>query len=742
MSNTLHHDYTLTANAAKVDDDNEQIDLRAMAQLIWAKRAIVIGITMFFTIAAALILIQQTSLYTATAVLMLDTRKTNVVDLQSVVSGLSVDAAITRSEIEVLKSRRLAYRVVESLKLDKDPEFNPTLDGATPSLKMMIKSLFVTGEDEEFAIAYVVDNVLERLTIQNEVGSYALKLSFTSEDPIKAAKIANTWAEQYLTDQLEVKFDATERANLWLSKRLEELKEKVEQSDNAVVAMREKFNIIDSGGDTLAGRQLAEVNTQLILAQTARAQAEARLEQARDLIRARASYDSIAEVLASNLIQRLREQEATVVRQEAELASRYGDRHPSIINIRAEIRDLRIKIREEVDRIVTGLENEVQVARVREKSLQERLSDLEGRVTFLNRAQIQVAQLQREADANRTLYETFLARFKETFSQADIQQADARIIAYADIPMNPSYPRRTLITVIVFVASGLLGIFVVFLLEQLNNSFRTGQQVEKMTGLTTIGMVPKINTQGKAVETYIRENITSAYCEALRSVQTTLDFIARQHAAPIKSLLVTSSVPEEGKSMFALSLATVAAAGGARVLLIDVDMRRPTLAKLLGSEYPKGMTQYFSGQASINEIIQKDKELKLDYITTDNKTIIPQVAFGSPAMTGLLSYAHDAYDLVILDAPPLMAASDSVVLTNYVDHTLFCIRYESTSRKLVKNALKMLKVTTNLSISAVLTQVDVERHARYGYGDQGSYYGAYGDYYAAGGKPAVMQQTS
>lgn len=708
----------------------EDTDLQSLVSLIWGKRKLVLAIAFSITLLVTLIVMQITSQYTASTTLMLDTRRGQI-DFQSALAGLNIDSGIVQSEIAILASRQVAYRVMKAINLDKDPEFNLTLDEGE---KGLLSRIFGSGDKEidvDVMESMVIKEMLERLDLENDGKSYAIHLSFTSENPEKAALIANTWAEKYLVDQLEVKFEAVERANKWLSSRMSELKQKVGTAESAVASAQEKFNIIESSGENILQKQLADLNTQLVLAQSERAQAEARLGRARSIGKSGTGLDAVSSVLESQLIQRLREQEAVVVREEADLASRYGERHPLRINKQAEIRDLRIKINEEVGRIISSLASEAEIARARENSLRGNIDALEAKLTVANRGQIQVDQLRRDAESERALYDTFVDRFKETFGKDSFQQADARIIARADVPAKPSKPKKKLLIIGTFVTSLMVGILFVLVREMLNNNFRSTSEIEQTLGLKSIAMVPKLTkNNANTLMPYLRSNKATAYTEAVRGVLTALKFLGNDNNNVSKVVMVTSSVPSEGKSFFSMSLANVASLVGKRVLLIDSDMRRPALAKLLGVEINKGTADYLNDTATIAEILCKEETTNLHYIGTKTNVNVPQAALSSSSMKSLLEYARSNYDLVILDMPPLMAVSDAIILAPFIDTVLFAIRYNSTPRKVVKNALLSFKRTApNTSILSVLTQVDLTEHRTYNYGDVGYYYSRYADYY-------------
>jgi uncharacterized protein involved in exopolysaccharide biosynthesis len=334
-----------------------------------------------------------------------------------VLSGLPGDLETIQSETEIIKSRSLADKVVRKLKLYDDPEFNPRLrpetflDSAASVVGDWAGSVFPGPEkqavplEDQFDMERVgiIDNFAEKLEVGRRGRSRVIEIAFESEEPRTAVLVANTIADLYLLEQLEAKFEMTQRATLWLHDRMSELRKEVKASELAVEVFRAKAGLVEGEHASLAAQQISELSTQLVLARSARAEADARLRQVRSLLNSANGVDSVAEVLSSPLIQRLREQEAEVERKIAELLTEYGDKHPRMINIRAEMRDLRAKITSEVNKIVQNLRGEVSVVRARENSLQSSLDKLKQRVGSLNSSEVQLRALQREANANRDL---------------------------------------------------------------------------------------------------------------------------------------------------------------------------------------------------------------------------------------------------------------------------------------------------------------------------------------------------
>jgi succinoglycan biosynthesis transport protein ExoP len=704
---------------------------------------VIAGCTALLTLVAVTVVFQLAPRYTAETTVMLDTRKTQVVDIQAVVSGLQSDAAVVRSEVEVLKSADLASRVVRKLNLLGDKHTNPALmptnfwSRIDPAawLREAYERLSAREEPqtpktpEELnadELEGVIVHVLDSLVVINDGRSYIIKIRYESEDPALSARIANTYADLYLAQQLETKFDATKRATTWLDEHLSKLRDKVVESDQAAQNFREQHQLTATKGATITAQQLTEINSQLILASADRAQKEANLRQIQEMLKSSGGADAAAQVLASPVIQQLKAQQTELRRKEAELSTRYKPLHPEMINIHAQINDLNKKIQEEGNNIVHSMQNDVNAARTREASLRESLQSLQKSTGTQNQDEVTLRQLERESEANRTLYENFLSRFKQTSAQEDMQQADAHIVAVAQVPTVPTFPRKGMLTGLAFTLALMAGIALAFTLERLDNGFRDPDQIERITGVPFIGLVPAVS--GRAQDIVVKKPISS-YGEAIRSVRAALNFTNIDH--PPKVVLVTSSVPKEGKSVFANSLARSVACSGGRALIIDCDLRHPTQAGLLKAPKSLGLLSYFTEGIDPTRLIQVDEMSRVHYLPVWEGATNPQDLLGSQQMKSLLDGLRDKYDLIVLDAPPVLAVSDALVLSHLVDATLFLVRWAETPRPVSLGAIKLLRTQGSGVAGFVMSRVDVRQHAKYGYGDAGYYYGRYGAYYAS-----------
>jgi capsular exopolysaccharide synthesis family protein len=428
----------------------------------------------------------------------------------------------------------------------------------------------------------------------------------------------------------------------------------------------------------------------------------------------------------------LRQQETELIRELSEMSSVYGENHPQMSNARAEIQSVRDKMLDEVRRIVRDLENEVSVAAAREQELQNGMARLQGEASRVDLAGVELSALEGEMATNRQLYQTFLERFRELVEQQGLQDSDARILSAAEPPGEPSHPRVMLFTLVAFAASTVLGVLLVFLIERWDSDFgfRSADETQSALGVRALALVPDLSrreTHGVAAEDYILQKPSSAYAEALQRIRTNL-FLTDADDPP-KTILITSSVPLEGKSTIAASLARQSARSGLKVILIDADLRRPRLHELIGLANQNGLSEVLTGRANPEAAIKRDEKSGLDFLPAGIGVISPPDLFRSSTMKILIEETAAYYDLVIIDSPPVAAVSDSFTLSGLVDKSIYVIRWEQTPRNVALAGIRqMLDAGADIA-GVVLSRVDFKKHARYGYADSGYYQGRYRKYY-------------
>lgn len=728
------------------DFSSEQFDPINILRMLWRRKWLVAGSVILFIALALTYLSQVTPIYTASTSLMLDTRQKNVVDVENVLSGLNVRAL--SSEVQVIRSSQLIGRVVDKLRLERDPEFNPRLralsfmqqlkqSAPAQSLKSILvdaglakpaqKQALSESENNYRLRAGIIAAVQGRLSVEQLPRTVVLSVRFRSQDPKKAALLANAIADQYLNDQLEVKYDATRRASSWLTERLDDLKSQVEKSEAAVEAFKAQQVSAAGQGAGLTAQQMTQINAELINARSKRSEAEARYNQLNNRLKAGDPL-AAAEILSSPGVARLRETQAELKREEAELSARYFDRHPKMVKIRAEIQDVENGLRNEIEKVVQNLRGELAVSRSRERSLQQSLRELESRAVKQNQASVGLRQLEREAEANRSIYENFLSRFKETTAQEDIQDADVRVISRAEIPGGPSSPRRQLILAGAVILGFIVGSGLVILLELMNNGFRSPADVEGALGLVTLGSVPMLRGGGRKrrdVLDYVVNKPVSALAESFRSLRTSL--LLSNVDNPPQVVLVTSSIPGEGKSTTSLLLARTSVALGRKVVIVDCDLRRSTIHDTIGISNDASVVDVLAGRMTLEEAIYTDEISGLDIMPAKPTAASSIDLLSSEHFQQLVETLRDRYDMVILDSAPILAVSDALVVGNLADAVLYIVKWDDTPKAAVSNGIQSM-LDANLKIAGVvLNQIDMKKSSSYG--EYGTYYGKYTEYY-------------
>jgi polysaccharide biosynthesis transport protein len=659
--------------------------------------------------------------------------------MQAVVGGMQQgDVAAIRSQLDVISSPELLQRVVTKLGLLGNPDFNPDIDTRKhlrdylpPGLRNLLfpspdSAELTQSEQQQRSVEEAVRRIRAHLGVFNDQGrSYTIQLAFTSRDPRLAAKIVNTIAQEYLTAQLEEKFQKTEQVNAWLQEKLEALKQKLEAADTAVQAYRKAHNLLAVAGSTnVVNQQISDMNTQLALAAAEAAQKHGALEQFQAAVRKGVGgAETTPDVFQSPTISQLKVQEAQAARRLASLRSQFGEKHPDVIRAAQELSSTQGRINIEVQKIIGNLADQAQAADYRLQQLRSQMAQLTATAQNNNQAEVQLQQLEREAQADRFLYENMLNRFKETSESQDLQQPDASIIARADIPSKPSFPNKPLFALLAFLGSSCLGLGLALVRERFDNGFRTGSQVEEYTGVPGVGMLPLI---GGRVRDELVRNPSSAFSESVRTIKSTISLTDLDH--PPRVILVTSAAPQEGKSTTAVSLARAYAQGHKRVLLVDCDWRRPSVHKLLDARDDLSLLDLFRGDIDEASVLQVDPSTGMLFVAARYGVPNPSDLLASGHMRTFIGGATKHFDIVILDSPPVMAASDAAVLSTLADTTLFVVQWEMTPRPMVVNAVKQLRKAGANVAGVILNRVDVKKHRRFGFGDHGYYYGTYNVY--------------
>lgn len=717
--------------------DGDGLDLRQLQDFVARRWKLVLSTAAVVMALTFLVLLTLTPRYTATAQVLLEPRKEKIFGSDSILPELNLDNNNVDSQLSVLQSITLLRRVVEKEKLTKDPEFSKP-PGA--GLLGLLTSLFKSGEDDEAAekgrdgdvpadVLRSIELLREALAVQRVNRTYVLAISVTSEDRLKAMRLANSIADAYVVDQLDARYEQAKRASSWLSERMDGLREQLRLSEEAVATFRKEHNLVATTSDAkvaISEQQLSELNAKLIAARAETAEKRAKYEQAATVAKRGGNLQAIPDVVRSSVISNLRTQQAEVARKEADLAAHHGDQHPLVINARAERRDIDRSIAAEVQRVLINLKNDFDVAQSREQSLQSSLAQISGETGLDNSVGVRLRELERVNAANKTLYENFLARARLTQEQSSFEEREARIISPATRPEKPSFPKKLFIEAIAGVVGLLLGVSGGVALDMVNAGFSSAREIEEKLGQPVLASVPLLSDKERTIDKkaldpahYLAAKPLSRYAEAVRGIRVGIQMADVDH--PAKVVLVTSSIPSEGKSTLARSLAFSAAKAGQNVLLIDCDLRHPSVTKHFGSEAKSGVVDLLTGAAEFEDVVLRQGGVSI--LPAGSKSQNPPDLLGSERMKSVIEKLRHVFDYIIIDSPPVGPVIDAKVLAALADKVIFCARWRSTAREVIADNVNYFARDRKLA-GVVLTQTDESKTPRYG-----AYRHYSGDYY-------------
>ena len=728
----------------RIDHEDIRYWTRWFWRVLWRGKYIVLASILLVVVPTLLILQQLTPRYTAEAQIMIEAPEArNALD-ERPGNRSWMSEPLVQTEAALLSSTGLAHRTIAKLHLMNDPEFNGRLREPKPlavflswfnPMSWIPAGPREGGQDamtpairDSMELAAVTGAFQSRLSVKVPRRSFVISIQYTSESREKAARIANTLAELYVVDRLEANFEEAKRITNWLGERLESLRGELSAAETAAEEYRAAHGLRRAGEQTasLKDKQLAELSSRLIIVRAELAQKQARLDQLRGLSRSRGGTEATSDVLQSQLIQHLREQEAQVQRGMSEALKTYGDRHPRVLGYRADLDDLHAKIRHEVDKVGTALANDVEAAAAGVRSLESEVENIRRQADLGGAAEVRLNELERQAQANRAVYEAFLARFKREAEQGQIQRANARVISAAEIPGGPSYPSKQSSLSIAFLLALAAGIALVFLLDRLDNAVRSADEAEELTGTSTLAMIPILRGRTERPADEILQRPRSSLADAFRSLRTAIDL--GEEGAQQRFIMVTSSMPREGKTFASLCLALLFAKQFPRVLLIDCDVHRPNMFRTIGVDGDRGLVHVLTGEASAEAVIQRGIAGGIDFLPA-GVCESPAEIIQTPNMEALLRELIQRYDRIILDSPPVLAVTDTRVLAKLVDKVVFLIKWNSTPRDAVRNGIKLLAESGCAVYGTVLSQVNQKKYDGYGYSDYGYYYGRYREYY-------------
>jgi capsular exopolysaccharide synthesis family protein len=646
-------------------------------------------------VAVGLLLPRQ---YTAIATILVDPSRSALNEAQD--TGLvSPDTNAVDTQVRVLRSSELARAAASDLAGAGGPRLAP-------------------------------QDLLERLEAERVGLTSVIEVRFTDTDPMVAGQVANGVARAYVTAQVDDKTQTAHSENAWIGRRLEELGQNLRQADQAVQQFRLSRGLLEGDDAALSEEEASLLKREIADARAGQSEREARLAAARR--QTRNGNGSLATTLDSDALRDLRTQRAEVSRERATLASRYGPDHPRIQRADEALADIDDAISAEGRRQVAALEAEAAVARRRTDSLAGSLAQTSSRIVDATSAGVTLRELERRAETARAVYESFLTRSRQLAAREGGQQADARVMSEAEPPLSPSSPDMRIVLVATLAAALVGAVATVLLLESLDQAVRGTQQLREKAELRTLAILPEFNSvvpasaKSTSPPDYIAAAPLSQFAEAFRDLRISLPIMQETDGGRV--LALTSSVPDEGKTLAATCLATAVASMGERVVLVDCDLRRGAVSRLLGANAAPGLVEVLAGQAELKEAL-RPQPFGYDLLPLSSASPTAENVLSTDNMTALLEQLRGRYDLVILDTAPVLLVADTRTLASRADSTIVLVRWRKTPIRAVAATADLLQAAGANVAGAVLSRVDMRRYARFAYGDRRYYSAGHGKYY-------------
>jgi succinoglycan biosynthesis transport protein ExoP len=717
---------------------------------------------------AAVYIVTSPPRYTAHAVLVIDTHKTQVFQPQTALGELPIDSATVDTQIEILNSEKIALSVIKDLRLYEDPEFisprNNLLGAITGFFNTVVNTLLPTRNEtggkpatQDYRLTRMALQTFQsHLKVKRVALTYAIDVEFQSISSDRAAQIANALADAYVVEALDAKFESTRRAAVWLQDRLKELREEAANAERAVVDYKSKNNIVDTGGRLMNEQQLAELNSQLIQARAQTTEAKARLDRVQEIIMAgdvdpaAAATATVTDSLRNEVINRLRQQYLDFDAKASLWTAKYGATHMAVVNLHNQMRELRRTMFEELRRIAETYKSEYEIAKTREDSVQQSLNRIVNESQTTNELQIVLHNLESSAQTYRALYDNFLQRYMESVQQQSFPVSDSRLITQASRPLGKSSPKPMMVLALATLGGLILGAGIGILRDISDRVFRTTAQVAQQLQTNCISVVPllkeapKPNALARSARpvqpvrprTIVRDRSLhwtaidaplSRFAESIRAIKVAADLANLVKAN--KVIGITSSLPNEGKSTIAMSLAQLIAHGGGRVILLDCDLRNPSLSRKLARTAKVGLLEVIAGQAGADGVLWIEPTSGFTFLPA---TMATRVAHSSEILASeptrnLFGRLRESYDYVIVDLPPLAPVVDVRVMTNLVDSFAFVVEWGRTKIDVAEHALDNARGVYDNLLGVVLNKADMSVFGRYE-NHRGNYY--YNRYYS------------
>lgn len=728
------------------DDERHVFDY---LRIVYKRRWIAIPVFLIVVAVGAINSFRTTPIYEARTQLLIEKDAPKIGSLSTMFQERDgwYNDDFYQTQYRILQSRSLAREAAELMNLPAHPAIQRgmsartapvTVRGALDGAVSLIKRAAGSGpapraprpevnDQPRDPFAPYVGMLLGALEVRPVRNSRLVDISMTSTDPQLAADMANGLAKAYIQQSLETRFSASREASDWLGSQLAEQRKKVEESEAALQRYKEQHDAVAvEDRQNIVVQRLADLNAAVTKAKTERIGKEAVYNQLK-AVQGTSAIDTFPALVANEYIQKLKSELGDLQRQQAQLAEKYGDRHPEMIKVRSAIQTTQAKFNLEVTKVVESVKADYQAALAQERSLVGALEGQKTEALGLNRKGIEYSVLEREAESNRQVYEALLQRTKETGISGELKTSNIRVVDSAEVPGGPILPNRPRDLTMATFSGLILALGLVFLFEYLDNRIKSPQELRTQLGLPFLGMLPAIDSNGP---TLLHRGVPPGFAEAIRAVRTNVLFSSADEG--VRSVVVTSAGPGEGKSLFSSNLSVSLAQAGQRVLHIDADMRRPRVHDIFELSQEPGLSNLLVGDCKPSEAVRKTGVQNLCVLPAGMIPPNPAELLGSKRCEEYFATLSEHFDWVIIDSPPVLAVADASVLANAATGVLFVVGADQTTRNNAKAAIEQLEAVQAHIIGAVLNRADVQGNPYY----YSAYYRKeYSRYYARATQP-------
>lgn len=729
---------------------------------------ILVACTGIAAVLGILYAMQAIPTYTSSVSILIDAKKVGMTATNQLEGSLTFEAGAVDSQLQILLSDKLASNVAQRLGLQDNLAFlEPSESSVSKVLKVVLtqaKSAYqaITNTTAAPSIKNLPENIrlliattaLQNNTKIQRVGrTYVFTLDYNDPDPVLAQSIAGQFANAYLEDQLDSKFDSTKRATNWMEERIRELRSRSLSADEAVQKYRAANNLFAVSGRLMDEQSLTDATTQLTSAKTRLDTASARYQRLRQIIDTQDLTGSLTEALSNPNVASLRSRYLDSAKQASEISSRYGETHQAAVKARKDMEEYTRLIFEELKNLLPGYQSDVAIAQAQVASIQNTIDQLRQASTANDSAMVKLRALEQESDTLKTLYSTFLQKSQELQQQQSFPVTDARIISDASTPLLPTGPKKPLIVLASLFLGAIVGACIALVREWRDRGFRTAVQIRDELGLEFIANVPALGKHLSETDTAPNTTSLSAlFEESSQTLRTKNPLLVKVIAEPFsqfseairalrskvtsgyprkKGVVIglISMFPDEGKSTIAKNLASSLALQGASTILIDGDFRNPSLTHSLFENAKAGVIDVLNGEFPISDVLAFEKESGLVFMPGAMRRRQTNDIFGSKRIRELVEQLRDRFEFIFIDFPPVGALTDAIAADEIVDGYFFVVQWGKTPRSVVREFLDNNVQIADKTLGVVLNKVDLKKLGSYGAYQGSSAYSKYAEKY-------------